>query len=115
CSSSAAMGHWFFTIRLRIPFEVKSSTCGASSDTENVVMAGKRPSHFGAAARISSHPAYCLSTAGQAFSGSSSSLERVVEPAVIDPDPSVLRGAHDIHIAMPEANFGMLVGFSRVD
>jgi hypothetical protein len=64
-------------------------------------------------------PAMCLaarSKCGQAFSGSChSSLERVVEPAIVDPDPSVLRGAHDIHIAMPEPDLGMLVGFSRVD
>src|SRR5215831_18172239 len=39
----------------------------------------------------------------------------VVEPAVIDPDTSVLGDAQHIHIAMTETNLGMLVGFSRVD
>src|SRR6266566_5248739 len=42
-------------------------------------------------------------------------FERLMEPPVIDPDTSVLRGAQHVRIAMTETNLGMRVGFSRVD
>src|SRR5215472_7136483 len=36
-------------------------------------------------------------------------FERVMEPAVIDPDPAVIRGLNDVDIALPEKDVGVLV------
>lgn len=41
-------------------------------------------------------------------------LQSLMEPAVVDPDPSVIRVVEDIGIAMAKTNVGMVVGFSGV-
>src|SRR5258708_40212159 len=76
--------------------------------TKNVVMAGRRQVHVGCAPpragpRKRRHPSQALS------------LKRIVELAVIDTDPAVLRGAEHVHIAMAETNLRMFVGFPRMD
>src|SRR5258708_31855522 len=43
------------------------------------------------------------------------SLQSLVEPAVVDPEPAVFRAVEDIRIALPKTDGGMIVGFSRVD
>src|SRR5664279_3281389 len=42
------------------------------------------------------------------------SLQSLVEPAVVDPDSAVVRGADDIGVAMAKTNGGMVVGFPGV-
>ena len=43
------------------------------------------------------------------------SFQSFMEPAVVDSKATVLRGAEDIGVAVPETNVGMIVGFLRVD
>src|ERR1700687_2050661 len=42
------------------------------------------------------------------------SLQSLMEPAVVDSNPAVFRGADDIRVALPKTNVGMIVGSSRV-
>src|ERR1700704_968650 len=43
------------------------------------------------------------------------SLQGFMELAVIDFEPTVLRGVEDIGVTLPEKNVGMIVGFPGVD
>ena len=43
------------------------------------------------------------------------SLQRLVEPAVVDPEPAVFRTVEDIGEALPKTNGRIIVGPSRVD
>src|ERR1700730_12338841 len=43
------------------------------------------------------------------------SLQSLMEPAVVDSNTAVFRGAYDIRVALPKTNVGMIVGSSRVD
>src|ERR1700686_619071 len=43
------------------------------------------------------------------------SLQSLMELAVVDPDPAVLRGVEDIGVALAKTNVGMVVGFPGVD
>ena len=43
------------------------------------------------------------------------SLQCLMEPAVIDPQPPVVGGIQYFGVAMPDADVGMIVGFAGMD
>ena len=43
------------------------------------------------------------------------SLQRLMEPAVVDPQPPVLGGIQYSGVTMPDADIGMVVGFAGMD